>query len=148
MDTALGRRFRLAGWLFAVGSLIHIVDHLRRGQGSVSEGLYWLGNLGLVLQVATITLVFTHHRLAPIAAVSAGFPLAIGFTGAHWLPEWSTLSDPLWEIQSWSWFSYTASTAEILGALAVAIVGLQILRRDGLASTAATTSTRSPGLSS
>ena len=134
MDTPLDRRFRLAGWLFAVGSLIHIVDHLRRGQGSVSEGLYWLGNLGLVLQVATITLVFTRHRLAPIAAVSAGFPLAIGFAGAHWLPEWSALSDPLWEIESWTWFSYTASTAEIVGALAVAVVGLQILRRDGLES--------------
>ncbi len=134
MGTPLDRRFRLAGWLFAVGSLIHIVDHLRRGQGSVSEGLYWLGNLGLVLQVATITLVFTRHRLAPIAAVSAGFPLAIGFAGAHWLPEWSALSDPLWEIESWTWFSYTASTAEIVGALAVAVVGLQILRRDGLES--------------
>ena len=29
--------------VFGVGSLIHIVDHLRRGQGSVTEALYWAG---------------------------------------------------------------------------------------------------------
>lgn len=121
-----------AGMLFAAGSAIHLVDHLRRGQTSVSEGLYWLGNLGLVLQVATVTLIFVQHRLAPIAAASAGFPLAIGFTAAHWLPSWSTLSDPLWEIDSWTWFSYVASTTEIAGALAVALVGLSLLRHDGL----------------
>lgn len=138
MTSSLDRRLRLAGWVFAVGSLIHIVDHLRRGQGSVSEGLYWLGNLGLVLQVATITLILTRHRTAPLAAVSAGFPLAFGFAAAHWLPEWSALSDPVWEIASWTWFSYVASTTEIAGALAIASVGLQILRRDGMQSTVAT----------
>ncbi len=130
----LDRRLVAAGWLFAVGSTIHIVDHLRRGQGSVSEGLYWLGNLGLVLQVATITLIMTRHRLAPVAAVAAGFPLALGFSAAHWLPEWSTLSDPLWEIESWTWYSWIASTTEIVGALAVAVVGLQILRSRGIES--------------
>lgn len=130
----LDRRLVAAGWLFAVGSTIHIVDHLRRGQGSVSEGLYWLGNLGLVLQVATITLIMTRHRLAPVAAVAAGFPLALGFSAAHWLPEWSALSDPLWEIESWTWYSWIASTTEIVGALAVAVVGLQILRSRGIES--------------
>ncbi len=131
----LERRFHWAGWLFAVGSLIHIVDHLRRGQGSVGEGLYWLGNVGLVLQVATITLIFAGHRIAPLAAVAAGFPLAVGFAGVHWLPEWSGLSDPLWEIGSLRWLSYAASTTEIAGALAVGLTGVAILRRDGLEST-------------
>ncbi len=69
-----------------------------------------------------------------MAAVSAGFPLALGFTAAHWLPEWSSLSDPLWQIESSTLFSYVASTAEILGALAVAVAGVAIIRRDGLES--------------
>lgn len=123
-----------AGVLFALGSAVHILDHLRRGQGSVSEGLYWLGNLGLVLQVAVVTLVLTRHRLAPLAAAAAGIPLAIGFFAVHWLPEWSALSDPLWEIRSWAWFSYIASTLEIVGALAVACAGLAVIREQGLAS--------------
>ena len=41
----------LAGYLFAVGSAVHILDHLRRGQDSVTEQLYWAGNLALVVQV-------------------------------------------------------------------------------------------------
>jgi hypothetical protein len=114
------------------GSAVHTLDHLRRGQGSVSEGLYWAGNLALVVQVVVITLVLTRHRLAPVAAAAAGIPLAIGFFAAHWLPEWSALSDPLWEIDSWSWLSYLASTLEIVGALAVGLAGLAVVRERGL----------------
>ena len=80
-----------------------------------------------------MTLVFTRHRLAPLAAVAAGFPLALGFAAAHWLPQWSDLSDPLWEIGSWTWFSWIASTTEIVGALAVGVAGLVIVRSRGLA---------------
>ena len=76
-----------AGVLFAVGSAVHMLDHLRRGQGSVTEALYWTGNLALVVQVVVITLIFTRHRLAPLAAAAVGFPLALGFFAAHWLPE-------------------------------------------------------------
>ncbi len=127
------RRLIDAGVLFAAGSAIHLVDHLRRGQGSVTDQLYWAGNLALVVQVAVITLILTRHRLAPLAA-AAGFPLALGFFSAHWLPEWSALSDPVWEIGAGSWFSYVASSLEILGALAVGVVGLSIVRARGLES--------------
>jgi hypothetical protein len=126
-------RLYAAGILFAVGSAVHTFDHLRRGQGSVTEALYWTGNLALVVQAVVITLVLTRHRLAPIAAAAAGFPLALGFFAAHWLPEWSALSDPLWEIHSWTWFSAIASTLEIAGALAVGLAGLSIIRARGLA---------------
>ena len=93
--------------------------------------LYWAGNLALVVQVAVITLVLTRHRLAPLAAAAAGFPLALGFFAAHWLPEWSALSDPVWEIGGW--FSYLASTLEIVGALAIGLAGSAIVRARGLA---------------
>jgi hypothetical protein len=125
------RQLLAAGVLFAVGSAVHMVDHLRRGDGSVSDALQWAGTLGLIMQVAVVTLIVTRHRLAPVAAVAAGVPLALGFLAAHWLPEWSPLSDPVWEIESLSWFSYAASLLEIAGALAIAVVGLAAIRDEG-----------------
>jgi hypothetical protein len=132
MEDRAARRLVAAGYLFAVGSAVHMVDHLRRGQGSVTDELLWAGNHALVVQVAVITLVLTRHRIAPLAAAAAGFPLALGFFAAHWLPHWSSLSDPVWEIGSW--FSYVASTMEILGAVLLGLAGLSIVRERGLAS--------------
>jgi len=138
MTGAKDQRLVAAGWLFALGSAVHIVDHLRRGQGSVTDELNWVGTLALVLQAVVVTLLLTRHRLAPVLAVAAGFPLALGFFAAHWLPEWSALSDPAWQIDSWRWFSYVASTTEIVGALAIAVAGLGVVRDRGLASFAVT----------
>ena len=120
-----------AGYLFAVGSGTHLFDHLRRGQDSVTEQLYWAGNVGLVVQVAVITLILTRHRVAPLAAVAAGIPLAVGFTAAHWLPTWSSLSDSFVEDGA-SGFSYVASLAEILGALAIAVAGYLVIQERGI----------------
>lgn len=130
MESSRERRLLIAGVAFAAGSAIHLIDHLRRGQGSVSDVLFAVGNVSLIVQVATISLVMTRHRLAPVAAASAGFSLALGFTAAHWLPRWSSISDPVWEIQSLTWFSYLASMAEILGALALAFAGFAIIRAE------------------
>ena len=137
MEERRERRLLLAGYLFALGSAVHVVDHLRRGQESITDQLYWTGNLALVVQVAVITLILTRHRLAPLAAAAAGFPLALGFFAAHWLPEWSALSDPVWEIGGW--FSYLASTLEIVGALAIGLAGAAVVRARGLASFAGPT---------
>lgn len=134
MTEASDRRLMMAGVVFAAGSAVHMFDHLRRGAGSVTDELNVAGTLALVLQVVVVTLIVTRHRLAPVVAAAAGFPLAIGFLSAHWLPEWSALSDPVWEIGSWEWFSYLASTVEIVGALAVGIAGLAVIRARGLGS--------------
>jgi hypothetical protein len=56
--------------------------------------------------------------------------LALGFFAAHWLPHWSSISDPVWEIKSLRWISYLASIAEILGALGLALAGLAVIRAD------------------
>lgn len=133
MKDRLDRRLLSAGLLFAGGSGIHLLDHLRRGQGSVTEELYWAGNLALILQVAVITLVLTRHRLAPLAAAAAGFLLGLGFAAAHWLPEWSVLSDSFVEGDVDA-FSLIASGTEIIGAFAVGLAGLAILRQRGLPS--------------
>lgn len=134
MDDTAARVQRLvvaARW-FAVGSAVHVIDHLRRGQGSVTESLYVLGNAALVLQVVTIVLVLVRHRFAPLIAAVAGLQLAIGFAAAHWLPHWSSMSDPVWEIESGAWFSTVASLLEIGGALAVGVTGLAVVRARGV----------------
>jgi len=129
----LEARLRIAGIAFGVGSTIHIIDHLRRGQGSVSETLSILGTSALVLQVVVVTLIVVRHHIAPLVALGAGWSLAVGFAAAHWLPRWSEISDPVWEIESQTWYSYIASTTEIAAAIAIALAGGSIVRRDGLA---------------
>jgi hypothetical protein len=126
----LDHRLRRAGLVFAVGSAVHVADHLRRGQGSISDTLYALGNTALVVQVVTITLIATRHRLAPMVAAAAGPSLAIGFFAAHWLPHWSAISDPVWEITSIRWLSVVASVVEIAGAVMVGAAGISIVLRD------------------
>jgi hypothetical protein len=125
---------RVAGIVFAVGSALHVVDHLRRGQGSITETLYVLGNVALVMQVVVVVLILVGHRLAPLAAGPSGVALAIGFFAAHWLPEWGALSDPVWEVESLRWLSYLASAVEILGASAIGVIGIAIVRERGLES--------------
>lgn len=121
------RRLVAAGWLFAFGSAIHVFDHVRRGQDSVTGTLRLAGNLALVVQATVIALILTRHRWAPKVAALAGPVLAAGFFSAHWLPHWSALSDPVWEIGSA--FSYVASTLEIVGALAVGVAGARSSQR-------------------
>jgi len=44
------------------------------------------------------------------------------------------MSDPVWQINSLRWFSYVASTTEIVGALSIGVCGLAVVRARGLAS--------------
>jgi hypothetical protein len=136
-STTRHQRLRRAGLAFGAGSAIHVADHLRRGQGSVSELLFTLGNSALVLQVVTVTLIVVGHRTAPRMAAVVGPTLAIGFTAAHWLPRWSPASDPVWEITSLPWLSVIASIVEIAGAVAIGWAGasIELSRPRGLAAT-------------
>jgi hypothetical protein len=122
------RHLVLAGYLFLVGSAVHMLDHLRRGQGSVTDALNRVGTAGLVVQVIVITLILTHHRRAPLVAAGAGSALALGFAAAHWLPHWSSLSDSFID-QRVAAFSYVASALEIAGAAAIAVVGTRLYLR-------------------
>jgi hypothetical protein len=67
------------------------------GQGSVSEQVNAVGTLGLVLQVALITLITVGDRRAPRASM-LGFLLAFGFAVVHWVPGLGALGDPIVEL--------------------------------------------------
>lgn len=120
-----------AGVFFTVGSIIHTFDHLRRGQGSVTDQVLSLGVAGIAVQSVVATMILSRHRLAPLFAAGAGFPLALGFLAVHFLPDWTVFSDPLWEISSWTWFSFIAEALEIGGALAISTAGVAVIRAKG-----------------
>jgi len=121
---------RRAALAFAFGALVHNGDHFRRGLSSVTPQLQAVGWLGMTLSVVAIVVVLSGHRTAPLVAVSAGFPLALGFTAAHWLPHWSSLSDSFVEGGA-GWLSIVASLLEIGGALWLGVAGVVALRRTG-----------------
>jgi hypothetical protein len=124
------RELAFAALAFLVAAVLHNADHFRRGTDSVTTELLVTGYLGMALSAVAIGLVLAGHRLAPLVAVSIGFPLALGFTAAHWLPTWSALSDSFVEGGAEP-VSIVASLLEVAGALALAVAGLRALRRQG-----------------
>ena len=121
------RALQFAALFFAAGAVLHNFDHLRRGTGSLSAELLWVGRAGIVLSAVLIIMALIRHRYAPHAAAAGGLVLALGFIGAHWLPTWSVYSDSFVEGGA-SVVSQAASLLEIVGALAFAATGLYALR--------------------
>jgi len=119
--------FKGTAYLYAVGTLLHTLDHFRRGVHTVSDGVVFLGTFGMVFAAVAITLCLTDHPFAPKAALY-GFPHAIGIAAIHYLPRWSVLSDSAFG-GHWSPLSWFAVSIEIIGALAFALSGVSILRR-------------------
>lgn len=101
------------------------------GQGSMGQG-----SMKSVSSRTAAAPVKRSSMPATGSAATAGHPLVLGYVAAHWLPAWNSLSDPVWEIDSLQWFSYVASTAEIVTALAIAVLGSAIVRQRGLAALA------------
>lgn len=127
---------RRAAIFFAVAALLHNGDHFRRGLDSVTAELQVAGWAGMAVSAVAIVVILRGHRTAPLVAVSAGFPLALGFAAAHWLPQWSALSDPFVSGGA-SGFSMVASVLEIVGAAWLGVAGWRALHRaGGLASAA------------
>jgi hypothetical protein len=122
---------RYAAGIYAIGLTVHTADHLRRGLGVVTHHVFWAGNVSTVIGVTAVVLIFMGHRLAPLAAVWAGFPIAVGVAAVHLLPQWSTaLSDPfpggaVNGVGPLSWF---AVLVEVAGAAAVGVLGWRMLR--------------------
>lgn len=127
----LDRALKYAAGLYAVGLGLHTVDHVRRGLDVITSQVFWAGNASTLIGVTAVALVFAGHRLAPVAAVWAGIPIALGVASVHLLPKWSALSDSFPEPASVgvTGLSWTVVSIEIAGALAVGLVGLMILRR-------------------
>jgi hypothetical protein len=130
------RLLKVSALVYAAGLALHTADHFRRGLDTVTHHVFWGGNLSTVLGVTAVVLILTGHRLAPMAAVAFGFPIALGVAAVHLLPTWSAFSDSFID-NDLSWMSWTVVTIEIVGALACGIVGWRLLATRTAPSTAA-----------
>ncbi len=122
----VNKRFHNAAWLYAIGTLLHTLDHFRRGVHTVSDGVVFLGTFGMVIAAVAITLALTDHPSAPKVSLY-GFAHAAGIAAIHYLPHWSSLSDSAIG-GNWSVLSWFAVSLEIVGAVAFSLAGLAILR--------------------
>src|SRR4051794_35647037 len=108
----------MAAVFFTFAVLFHNFDHLWRGTETLSMDVFVAGSLAMVLEVGVVVLIFMRHRLAPIAAVSAGFPLAAGYLFVHFTPGRGWLSDSFVS-ERVSIVSWVAASGEALAALAL-----------------------------
>ena len=132
MVTSTLRRSSTNQWLvagstfFAFAVLVHNLDHLRRGGASVSAGVFWLGTLAIVDEVAVVVLARMRHRLAPLAAAVSGAMLAAGYVFVHFTPRRTWLSDSFVSGHA-SPVSIVAAALETVAALVLAVAGYVLL---------------------
>jgi len=90
----------------------------------------WAGNLSTAIGIAVVTLVLLGNRHAPMLAAVTGLPIALGVAAVHLLPKWSALSDTFEGARHTgvSPLSWTVVLIEIVGALAMGVVGFRIVR--------------------
>ena len=124
------RLLAYAAALYGIGLVAHTADHIRRGAGVLTLEVKWAGIVSTAIGVATIALVLARHRLAPLAAVVVGAPIAVGVAAVHLLPHWSVWSDafPGAQATDVSPLSWAVVLLEIAGALALLAAGTYVLR--------------------
>ena len=121
---------RNAAILYGAGLVLHLADHMRRGTSVLTGEVNLLGTISTVAGVVTIGLVMTRHRLAAAAAISLGFPVAVGVAVVHLLPRWSDFSDAFpGSTTGVNGISWTVVLIEIAGAFALGLAGLAMMRR-------------------
>jgi hypothetical protein len=126
------RALRYAALFYAVGLVVHTADHLRRGTDVLTTEVNVLGTVSTLGGLVVIGLVLARHRLAPLAAVAFGFPVALGVAATHLLPEWSDFSDafPGAHHTGVTAFSWLVVLVEIAGLLALGAAGLYAMRQE------------------
>ncbi|MDP1819239.1 MAG: hypothetical protein Q8K58_05020 [Acidimicrobiales bacterium] len=120
-----------AAWLFTAAVVIHNSDHLRRGTDAVASDVFWVGTLGVVIEVGVVVLVCQRHRLAPLTAAVTGWSLAPAYLAVHFLPERSWVSDSFTSVDGVSALSWLAASLEVLAAVTLGLAGWRVLRRRG-----------------
>jgi hypothetical protein len=123
------RHFRYAALAYALGFLLHNLDHFRRGIDVLTSEVLWLGSISGAVAIAAIALALVGHRLAPAIAVAHGFTQAVGVAAVHLLLAGGVYTDSLSaagaDIWSWGAVLVEIGTAFLFGA-----AGTMLLRRD------------------
>jgi hypothetical protein len=127
----------------AIGMALHGLDHAfgqDRGVGGLDLEVRVGGVILAILAAIEIVLVLTGSRRAPIAAVAAGFTIAIVVTAAHILPTWSSIFSDSYPDLGLGALAWAAMLSEVVAALAVGIAGVYELRQAHVARPAPATS--------
>jgi hypothetical protein len=119
--------FRWAAIVFGLGTMVHGLDHLRRGTDAVNTEVLWAGAVTTPIAAAAIFLALVGFRYAPQIAVAFGTFQVIGISAVHLLPHWSAFSDVI-PGSGASPLSYAAVISEVLGAALFAAAGAYVLR--------------------
>lgn len=120
-----------AAWVFTIAVVLHGLDHGRRGVDTVALEVFWIGTAAITIEIAVVALIAQRHRLAPLAALAVGASLAVGYVVVHFLPDRGWLSDSLVSAESVSALTWAAASLEVVAAVAVAALGLIVLRQRG-----------------
>ena len=118
---------RAATAFFAVGFVLHHLDHLRRGYGVVEEGVIAGRTVAAMLVAVLFTLVVTRHHTAPIAAVVVGGAVLVGVVTVRLVPPFGPPSDHLGAEGTEVW-SGLAVGIELVGAVVLVLAGWRALR--------------------
>ena len=124
------RWLKYSALLYGLGLALHTADHFRRGLDASTGQVLVIGNLSTALGVTVAVMVVVGYRNAPLLAALTGFPVAFGVAAVHLLPTWSAFSDTFVNghntgVTAMSW---TVVLVEIVGALAMGIAGLVVVR--------------------
>jgi hypothetical protein len=126
------RQLRLCALFYALGLALHTADHVRRGLDVITPQVLWAGNVSTAVGIAVVVLVIVGNRHAPFLAAVTGFPIALGVAMVHLVPAWGALSDSFEGARGTgvTALSWTVVLVEIVGALAMGIVGLRDVLRE------------------
>ncbi|HEY5077970.1 MAG TPA: hypothetical protein VIJ48_10735 [Acidimicrobiia bacterium] len=124
------RWLRYCALFYALGLALHTADHLRRGLDVLTPQVQWAGNLSTAVGISVAVLVIVGHRYGPMLAALTGIPVAVGVAAVHLVPKWSAFSDafPGAHNTGVTALSWTVVLVEIVGALAMGVVGISIVR--------------------
>lgn len=118
---------RTATSVFVLGFVLHHLDHVRRGYGSVDDGVILGRTVAAMLVAVFVTLVVIGHRRAPHAAVLVGTVVAVGLVMVRLVPPFGPPSDHLGAdgIDALTWF---VVLFELVGAGVVVSAGIRAMR--------------------
>jgi hypothetical protein len=124
------RWLKYSALLYALGLGLHTADHFRRGLDASTGQVLVAGNLSTAIGITVVVMVIVGYRHAPLLAAITGFPVAIGVAAVHLLPTWSAFSDTFVNAHNTgvTAMSWTVVLIETVGALAMGVTGLIIVR--------------------
>ena len=128
----LDRALHRGAGLYALGTVLHTADHVRRGSDVLTAASRALGGGLTILAIVAIVVILARRHYAPAAALGIGATHAFWIIAGHLAPRWNSFSDTFpgaAATNGVTGFSWVTAVLELAGAVAVAVIGARLLRR-------------------